>query len=166
MSTQLRTAENSVPMEKGVGGTLKPISVDEGNRLVSTAEALRHFRSLVRFSIDQILSQLGGTCRGAWSCPGHTSCNKHGMQYPLPGSKRAEGCHRSFSTTPGPARLLSQSGDSQNVRLEATPRPSVSHCAGENIDANLRYSGVLATMHTTRRPVNKMTMTYLHLGYK
>ncbi|CAN0518186.1 unnamed protein product, partial [Ectocarpus sp. 8 AP-2014] len=42
---QLRTAERSVPMEKGVGGKLQPISIDQANRLVTTAEVLGYFRS-------------------------------------------------------------------------------------------------------------------------
>lgn len=45
--SQLRTAETSVPMEEGVGGTFQPINADEDNRMVSSAEALRHFRSQV-----------------------------------------------------------------------------------------------------------------------
>ncbi|CAM9731746.1 unnamed protein product, partial [Pylaiella littoralis] len=42
---QLRTAENSVPMEKGVGGTLQPVNIDEDNLMISTKEVLRYFRS-------------------------------------------------------------------------------------------------------------------------
>ncbi|CAM9284472.1 unnamed protein product [Ectocarpus sp. 6 AP-2014] len=42
---QLRTAERSVPMEKGVGGKSQPISIDQANRLVTTAEVLGYFRS-------------------------------------------------------------------------------------------------------------------------
>lgn len=44
---QLRTAENSVPMEKGVSGALQPVSINEGDRIVCVADVLRHFRSQV-----------------------------------------------------------------------------------------------------------------------
>ena len=44
---QLRTAENSIPMEKGVNGALQPVSINEGDRIVCTADVLRHFRSQV-----------------------------------------------------------------------------------------------------------------------
>eukprot|EP00903_Cladosiphon_okamuranus_P006214 g6108.t1 len=42
---QLRTAENSVPMEKGVGGALQPISIGQDNCIVTTEEVLSYFRS-------------------------------------------------------------------------------------------------------------------------
>ncbi|CAM9513205.1 unnamed protein product, partial [Scytosiphon promiscuus] len=42
---QLRMTESAVPMEIGVGGSLQPLSIDEGNRVISTQEALRYFRS-------------------------------------------------------------------------------------------------------------------------
>ncbi|CAM9605659.1 unnamed protein product, partial [Hapterophycus canaliculatus] len=42
---QLRTAEGAVPMKIGVGGSLQPLSIDEGNRVISTEEVLRYFRS-------------------------------------------------------------------------------------------------------------------------
>lgn len=44
---QLRTAENSVPMEKGVSGALQPVTINESDRLVCTADVLRHFRAQV-----------------------------------------------------------------------------------------------------------------------
>lgn len=44
---QLRTAEDSVPMEKGVGGALQPISIDADACIVSTEEILRYFHSQV-----------------------------------------------------------------------------------------------------------------------
>lgn len=45
---QLRTAESAVPMEFGVGGSLQPVHIDEGNRVITTAEVLRYFRSQVQ----------------------------------------------------------------------------------------------------------------------
>lgn len=36
-----------MPMEKGVGGVLQPVSVDEGSRMVSAEDAMRYFRSQV-----------------------------------------------------------------------------------------------------------------------
>ncbi|CAM9392164.1 unnamed protein product, partial [Laminaria digitata] len=67
---QLRTAENSMPMEKGVGGALQPVSINEGDRVVCAADVLRHFRSqdldehkasIVPFQPRQ--SRLGLFCR-------------------------------------------------------------------------------------------------------
>lgn len=41
-------------MEKGVGGTLQPISIDEDNRTSSTEEVLHYFRSQVisRYDVE------------------------------------------------------------------------------------------------------------------
>lgn len=45
-------------MEKGVGGALRPISVDESSRVVSTTEMFRHFRSQVNVGASTTISPL------------------------------------------------------------------------------------------------------------
>eukprot|EP00752_Nemacystus_decipiens_P012906 g11424.t1 len=42
---ELRTEENSVPMEEGVGGAMQPISIDEDKCIATTDEVLRYFHS-------------------------------------------------------------------------------------------------------------------------
>lgn len=47
-----------MPVEKGVGGALRPISIDESTRVVSTTEVLRHFRSQVYVGFPATISPL------------------------------------------------------------------------------------------------------------
>lgn len=45
-----------MPMEKGVGGALQPISIDEDKRMVSTKEVLRYFHSQVNSRCTSMLT--------------------------------------------------------------------------------------------------------------
>lgn len=45
-------------MEKGVGGALQPVSIDEDQRIVSTEEVLRYFHSQVSWRCTLVLTPI------------------------------------------------------------------------------------------------------------